>query len=232
VQAGLLFDGSGWGGRRRGAGRKARGERPLHPHVRRPEQSGRHPLHLTTKLRAGLPNLRRASSHRLLLRTLSAGADRFGFRLIEFSVQSNHFHLLVEVSDRTALTRGAKGILVRLAKQLNKHWGRNGQVFADRFHARALRSPREVRRALAYVLHNARRHGSFGRGIDPYSSGPWFDGFTAESLARALRVAFVRALHTRPRPTCRARCWLLIHGWRHAGPIHVDEQSAHWQEPG
>ncbi|TAJ14476.1 MAG: hypothetical protein EPO68_12715, partial [Planctomycetota bacterium] len=50
---------------------------------------------------------------------MRAGADRFGFRLIEYSVQSNHVHLLVEVPDRHALTRGAKGLFVRLAKQLN-----------------------------------------------------------------------------------------------------------------
>jgi REP element-mobilizing transposase RayT len=121
--------------------------------------------------------LRQARAHALLVRTLRAGSDRFGFRLIEYSVQSNHFHMLVEVSDRAALTRGAKGILVRLAKQLNRLWGRDGQVFPDRYHVRELTTPTEVRRALAYVLHNARRHGALGRGIDPFSSGPWFDGF-------------------------------------------------------
>ncbi|TAJ18719.1 MAG: hypothetical protein EPO68_07395 [Planctomycetota bacterium] len=231
VQASLPFARNGWGGRRAGAGRKPRGERPLHTHTVRPLQCGRYPLHLTTKVRSGLPGLRRAGSHRLLLETLRAGSDRFGFRLIEFSVQSNHFHLLVEVTDRTALTRGAKGLLVRLARHLNKHWGRTGQVFPDRFHVRTLRSPREVRRALAYVLHNARRHGGFGNGIDPYSSGPWFEGFTAAGIARALRIEFIRAMRMAPRPTCEARCWLLLHGWRRAGLIQVDERAAHWHEP-
>ncbi|TAJ21194.1 MAG: hypothetical protein EPO68_05290 [Planctomycetota bacterium] len=204
----------------------------MHPHITRPEQCQRFPIHLTTRVRQGLPSLRRASSHRLVLETLRAGADRFGFRLIEYSVQSNHFHLLVEVPDREALTRGAKGLFVRLAKQLNKWWGRKGQVFPDRFHARALRSPREVRRALAYVLHNARRHASFGAGIDPHSSGAWFDGFAESSAQHASVAEFVRRMARWGRVVCRARSWLLSTGWRREGLIRIDERVLAWSEPG
>jgi REP element-mobilizing transposase RayT len=125
--------------------------------------------------------LREARGHRLLVHTLSAGSDRFGFRLIEYSVQSNHFHMLVEVDDQLALTRGAKGLLVRLARALNKLWGRKGSVFPERYHVRALQTPTEVRRALVYVLHNARRHGAWQPGIDPHSSGPWFDGYVTQA---------------------------------------------------
>jgi REP element-mobilizing transposase RayT len=144
---------------------------------------------LTTRIRAGLPSLRQARAHALLVRTLRAGSERFGFRLIEYSVQSNHFHMLVEVTNREALTRGAKGILVRLAKQLNRLWGRAGQVFPDRYHVRELTTPTQVRRALAYVLHNARRHGALGRGIDPFSSAPWFEGFAGRRPALDEAVA-------------------------------------------
>ncbi|TAJ21252.1 MAG: hypothetical protein EPO68_05065 [Planctomycetota bacterium] len=155
------------------------------PHTTRPEQSPRHPLHVTSRVRAGLPNLREARTQRLLVDTLRAGCDRFGFRLIEYSVQTNHFHLVVEVPDRTALTRGAKGLFVRLAKQLNKRWGRKGNVFPDRFHARALETPRAVRNALVYVLHNARKHRCWGSGVDPFSSGPWFEGYRDRAAQRA-----------------------------------------------
>lgn len=175
--------------------------------------------------------MRLASSHRLLADTLRAGAQRFGFRLIEYSVQSNHLHLIVEVPDREALTRGAKGLFVRLAKQLNKSWGRKGQVFPDRFHARALRSPREVRRALAYVLHNARRHASFGAGIDPHSSGVWFDGFRQARQQLESAVPFLSRMARWTPVVCRARSWLLSIGWRREGLIDVDECVAAWSEP-
>ncbi|TAJ11772.1 MAG: hypothetical protein EPO68_14185, partial [Planctomycetota bacterium] len=184
-QSELPFAASGWGGRRRGAGRKPKGERALHPHVRRPERNSRHPLHVTSRIHGGLPSLRQARAHALLLSTLRAGADQFGFRLVEFSVQSNHLHLIVEADDRIALTRGTRALLVRLARNLNRLWCRRGAVFADRYHAHELKSPAEVRRALAYVLHNARRHGALGAGIDPFSSGPWFDGFRERGGPRA-----------------------------------------------
>ncbi|TAJ24312.1 MAG: hypothetical protein EPO68_01655 [Planctomycetota bacterium] len=203
----------------------------MHPHTARPEQCARHPIHVTTRIRPGLPSLRRADSHRLLADTLRAGADRFGFRLVEYSVQSNHLHLLVEAPDREALTRGAKGMFVRLAKRLNQWWGRKGQVFPERFHARALRSPREVRRALAYVLHNARRHGSFGEGIDPHSSGAWFDGFAAARAKSDAGAEFVRKMASWRPVVRRAASWLLRSGWRRGGLIDIDEVVAAWSEP-
>lgn len=65
-----------------------------------------------------------------------------------------------------------------------------GRVLADRYHRRVLRTPREVRNALAYVLLNARRDaarlGRVLRGparIDPASSGRWVDGWSASPSA-------------------------------------------------
>src|SRR5204863_9277085 len=86
---------------------------------------------------------------------LVAGADRFGMRLVELAVMSNHVHLICEADDERALARGMKGLCVRIARALNRLWGRVGSVFNDRYHAHALKTPREVRNALNYVLHNA-----------------------------------------------------------------------------
>jgi hypothetical protein len=36
--------------------------------------------------------------------------------------------------------------------------GRSGKVFHERYHARHLRSPRQVRNVLVYVLNNWRKH--------------------------------------------------------------------------
>jgi hypothetical protein len=104
-----------------------------------------------------------------------------------------------------------QGLLVRVAHALNDLWRHVGSVFADRFHARELRSPREVRAALVYVIQNARRHGWRLNGVDPCSSGPWFDGWK-ESSAIFLG-----------RPVTNATCWLLCEGWRRHGLIGIDE---------
>jgi REP element-mobilizing transposase RayT len=145
-------------------------------------------------------------------RALARGAERFGCRLVHYSIQSNHLHAIVEALDAHALSRAMQGLLVRVARALNKLWCRKGSAFVDRYHARALRTPREVRSALLYVLHNARHHGLQVTGVDEYSSGPWFDGWTHEvRVPRRGRVVVI------------ATTWLLGRGWRRHGLIAVDE---------
>jgi hypothetical protein len=115
-----------------------------------------------------------------------------------------------------------QGLLIRLARGLNKLWGRKGKVFADRYHDRALKSPREVRNALVYVLGNGRKHAAQGRmiaafdGPDMFTSAPWFDGFVA--------AIEVRGIDGIPLPVARARTWLANDGWRRLGKIGLEEQ--------
>jgi putative transposase len=84
-------------------------------------------------------------------------------RVVAFSVQSNHVHLVVEAHDAPTLSRGVQGLAIRLARAVNRVLDARGRVFRERFHARELRTPREVRSALVYVLLNARKHGELGR---------------------------------------------------------------------
>jgi hypothetical protein len=74
---------------------------------------------------------------------------------------------------------------------------------------------REVRHALAYCLNNARKHGVVLRGLDPYSSGRWFDGWKDPP-------------HPPPGYTVLARptTWLLKTGWKHGDLIPVDEEPS------
>jgi REP element-mobilizing transposase RayT len=203
-----------WGGARPGAGRKPRsreGGRSRVTHATRPALDAAHPVHATVRLREGLPSLRRVEARRAVARAFASSRERFGFRLIHFSLQSNHVHLIAEARDRRALSRGMQALLVRVARALNRLWGRRGAVFADRFHARPLRTPREVRCALLYVLQNARHHGLQVAGIDPYSSGPWFDGWKGRVAASI------------GNPGAPPATWLLRSGWRRHGPIDLEE---------
>jgi len=165
------------------------------------------------RLLPDLPNLRREGTLATLRRVLSAGFERFGFRLIEFSIQTNYLHLIAEAEDARSFAHGMQGLLVRVAKALNKDWGRHGKVLADRYHARILSTPREVRNALVYVLQNARKHGARLTGIDAFSSGPWFDGWR-DRVARAAR------------PIAAAGSWLLTSGWRRWGLLSASESPA------
>lgn len=201
------------GGERDGAGRKPNPERPLVTHAKRPRLTARDPLIVTTRLLPGLPSLRREKTLATLREVLSKGSNRFGFRLVEFSIQTNHLHFIAEADDARSIARGMQGLLVRVAKALNREWGRRGRVLSDRYHARILRTPRDVRHALVYVLQNARKHGAQLIGIDAYSSRPWFRGW----LDRVART---------PSPIAAAQSWLLTSGWHRWGLLRTIERPA------
>ncbi|HVW27751.1 MAG TPA: transposase [Polyangiaceae bacterium] len=170
------------------------------------------------KIRQGLPSLRQRALAGLVLSAFRVAKQRLGARLVQYSIQSNHLHLIVEVNGRTALSRAMQGLAVRLARRLNTRIGRRGSVFTDRFHARALRTPLEVRRALLYVLQNHRHHAGVHRaaGVDRLSSAIYFDGFADGKAAHAGRNC----------PVAQSSTWLLRIGWRRHGLLGPREGPA------
>ena len=212
------------GGRRPGAGRTPNGDKAGVSHAPRALLAARFPAHVTMKLQRGLPRLRSQHAYRALLTAFAAGCDRAGFRLTHYAVLSDHLHFLVEARDRQTLTRGLQGLAIRIAKALNKLWQHRGTVFADRYHDRILKTPREVRNALVYVLANGRKHAAEGRevevaqAIDTFTSSPWFDGFR--------ETVIVRGIEAMPRPVTGARTWMLTIGWRRHGLLSVHDLPA------
>ena len=128
--------------------------------------------HVTLKVGRHVPSLRRRRVLAELEGCFRAAKNRFGFRLLQYSVMSNHLHLIVEADDRRALSRGMQGLGIRLAKAIQRLFGLRGQVFRDRYFARVLRTVQAAFKALRYVLQNARKHGvRLPPGeYDPYSS--------------------------------------------------------------
>ena len=169
---------------------------------------------MTLKVRADVPSLRTVRPVRELEASFREGCERGEFRVVHYSLQANHAHLIVEAKDRGALGRGMKAIGSRLARAVNRVFRRRGPVLADRYHVRVLRSPRQVRNAIAYVLLNARKHAkkvSKAWKIDPASSGRWFDGWK-------------RSNQEPPDPPAvsRPRFWLTSIGWRRRGGGLID----------
>jgi REP element-mobilizing transposase RayT len=172
-------------------------------------------VHVTLRARDALPSLRSARVFPVLQRSLAA-AHKAAFRVVHFSVQSDHVHLLVEGDHAGALVRGLQGLAARCAKAVNRAVNRRGSVWSSRYHGHALRTPTEARRGFVYVLLNFRKHLRAAPGIDPRSSGAWFDGWRGTSPA--------------PRdanPVARPRTWLATVGWRRAGgPIAAGERPS------
>jgi len=150
------------GGAREGAGRKARlgagGKRLHHSHAARKRVTRHRPVHVTLNVVAGLPSLRGALLAVHVLAAIAGGNQREDFRVVHFSVQSNHVHLICEAHGNKALALGMRGIGGRIAKKVNGVLGRKGRVIADRYHAHVLNTRAEVRNAVRYVLRNAERH--------------------------------------------------------------------------
>jgi REP element-mobilizing transposase RayT len=164
------------GGKRNGAGRPPNGEKAGVSHLPRPELSARHPVHVTLRLAFGVGYLRSHSRMRVIEAALRQAKERFGLRIIHYSVQGMHLHLIVEAEDREALSRGMQGLGIRLAKRLNSLVERHGPVFADRYHAHVLKSRREVANALRYVAGNYAHHARENvprTFVDPCSSARW-----------------------------------------------------------
>jgi REP-associated tyrosine transposase len=164
----------GLGGRRPGAGRP-RSRKSGVPHLRR-EKFRKLPVHITLKVLDVVGDLRTDKRFARIQRAFFAACDHLDMRILQFSVQGNHIHLVVEAADHKALSTAMQGLCIRLAKGINRISGRGGTVFADRYHAHVLKTPSEVRNAVHYVFNNQRKHRR-ERGILTH---PWdLDGYSS-----------------------------------------------------
>ncbi len=206
-----------WGGKREGAGRKA--SKRSAPHRARPKHRAYHPVHVT--MRAAVRGLRGQTVFARVREAIRC-ASRDDFRVVHFSVQDNHLHLLVEATDKRELTRGMRGLAVRTARRVNQALGRRGQVFSERYHARELTGPRAVRNALVYILHNHRKHGVSLAWLDPCSSADAFDGWRRDDILFDVARARPRG-DPPPAAVALATTWLATTGWRRGGLLSLDE---------
>jgi putative transposase len=185
----------GRGGFRPGAGRPKKSGAGV-PHARRPKLKARHPVHVTARVRDEAARLRSRECFRVVLHAIGAVRERDGFRIVHFTVQRNHVHAIVEAHDEVALARGVQALSIRIARAMNRVLVRNGKVFADRYHAHALKTPREVANAIAYVLGNTHIHAARkGRTIHPDAVDPLSSAanrnFVAEPQTWLLRIGWM-----------------------------------------
>jgi REP element-mobilizing transposase RayT len=154
-------------------------------------------------------------------------ALRERFRIVHVSLQRTHVHMLVEAKDKTALARGMQGFEISAARHINTMLGsgklrRRGQVFADRYHVKVIKSPRQAHHALRYVLCNWRHHAEDQRGlastwlVDPFSSGILFPDWMEMEQRDVMWP--IRDTYD-PLVVFRPRTWLLQEAWKRHGSI-------------
>ncbi len=205
----------GWGGKRRGAGRP--GKSGEISHGRRPRLDGSTPLHVTWRLRVASVNLR-SGQVSSIFKSSALGAKKFGLRILHYSIQGNHLHLMVEASGNTELTAGLRSFMIRFAKGLRRHANWQGSLFAGRYHLHVLKTPTEVKRALVYVLQNFSKHSKRIWHLDEYSSAPHFGKWKAllnDNTGPLL--AEYDGPKTLPVFLSAPRSWLAREGWLRSG---------------
>jgi putative transposase len=228
------------GGTRKGAGRPPTAGRRRTPHRRRAAFRASQPVHVSIKFLdtvvKTVDGFRKMDLYKALRRALVTTGRREDMRIVHVSIQDSHLHLIVEADGKTALARGIQGFKISAAKWINRAiWERGGRkgplrkgaVFAERYFSEVIRSPRQARNALSYVLNNWRRHrldqGELAHKlIDKFSTALMFDGWRD----------FDRREWSIPRDyeslvVWEPRTWLLREGWRRHGLISVYERPAH-----
>jgi REP element-mobilizing transposase RayT len=217
------------GGARRNAGRKPAGPRAGIPHRSRAALRPGVPVHVTLRVRREAAGLRRRRQYQAIRAVMRRTGHKADFRIVHYSVQGNHFHLICEATDQQLLSRGVQGFSSLVARRINQMMGRTGKFFSDRYHVHALTTPTEVRNALCYVLNNWRKHREHVDhrrwALDPFSSADLFDGWLG-ALGKRHAGAVKRPGWVDPderSPVARATCWLLTTGWRKAGLLSPTE---------
>jgi len=177
------------------------------------------PLHVTMRAVKGLPSFR-AQTLYVAFEDAVRTTRRKDFRVVEYSIQDDHLHLIVEADDKDALARGMKSFSVRANRLFNAAHGRGrGRVWGDRYHRRDLTSAKQVRNAIVYCLQNYKKHHGVSSGvrrIDPCSSARWFRGWNATRDPTAV-------VADGSRPSAEPSTVLLRTAWQKHGLIDPGE---------
>ena len=148
MQTKMKLNGGKWGGLRVNAGRRRKCSKGV-AHSNREKISHREPLHVNFKYR--LP-VRNKETLKLLKRSIQ-NARKHGLQVLQYSFQHNHIHLILQADSNATLTKGMRSLTITFAKGLKQ-----GRVQVERYHLHILKTAREVKHALHYVLFNQQKH--------------------------------------------------------------------------
>lgn len=203
----------GWGGKRKGAGRKNKSGQVSHAKRVRIKHST--PLHATWRLKKGLSGLR-CEEFFDVFKKASLEAQKFGLRLLHFSIQGNHLHLIFEARNNETLAQGMRSFGGRIGKAIRRKAGGVGSVFDGRYHLHAIATVSEMKNALAYVLQNTAKHSKLLNHLDRYSSAPYFDKWRKLLSKQCGPLLVDHEAAPLPRYLCEPRSWLAREGWMRA----------------
>lgn len=216
------------GGKRAGAGRKrAAANVGLQKHEARDAFDPTDPVHVTMRAVRGVPSMRAEVVSAVVVAEIRRASEK-GFRILHYSIQTDHLHLITEADSKLELARGVQRLAARVAMRINALARRRGMFWRERYHRRDLGSPQQFRNALVYVTFNSRKHASAGeravraRELDGLSSARWIPELDwappDDTFLERLR-GWRAAAGAGPPPVAPPERWVARTGWKKHGRL-------------
>ncbi len=153
---------------RKGAGRPAINDAGIR-HTPRPLITRRASLHLTVKVKRNKADIKNKAVLAILKRAI-LNARLKGLRVIHYTLEYDHVHLLIEADNNKILGKGMQAFGVTLAKAINRLWKLKGEVYKHRYHFSRIESPRELKNVMNYIFNNGVKHRTAKSIINPFNS--------------------------------------------------------------
>jgi REP element-mobilizing transposase RayT len=152
----------------RGAGRPAIHD-PGIRHTERPLIKKPSSLHLTIKVEKIKADIKNKTVLSILKRAIQ-NARKQGLRVIHFSLEYDHVHLLIEAENNTTLGKGMQAFGVTFSKAINRVRKTTGKVYKHRYHFKAITSPKQLKNVMSYIFKNGVKHGTSKSMLNGYNS--------------------------------------------------------------
>ncbi|MEI8348179.1 MAG: transposase [Pseudomonadota bacterium] len=153
-----------------GRPRISRSDKTPVPHRLREEIPKKKPVHVVWHLNPHVPPCRRKNILLIFKKAVLKGR-LMGLKVIHFSLMNNHLHLLIETENKKALAKALQSFAISFTKRLKNFNGlKKTPIFKERYFCHILKSLREVKHAIHYILMNGKKAGLSRYDIDPYSS--------------------------------------------------------------
>jgi len=119
-----------------------------------------HVWHITHRCHKKEFLLKFARDRRRWLQWLFEAKKRYGLCILNYTVTSNHIHLLVvDAGGREVIPKSIQLIAGRTGQEYNQRKNRNGAFWEDRYHATAVSSGRHLIQCIVYIDLNMVRAG-------------------------------------------------------------------------
>jgi REP element-mobilizing transposase RayT len=126
-------------------------------------------LHLTIKVRENKADIQ----NKRILKALHYAIKRArlkGLKIVHYTLEYNHVHLLVESVDNKILHKGMQAFGITIAKSINKIKSTKGAVYKNRYHLRVINSAKQLKNVLHYIFSNGVKHKRTHSKIDLFNS--------------------------------------------------------------